>query len=55
MTSTTEDNKMRPMMSSSYGDSKLDKSNELNSSMSIAPTSPDEVTNKIMSNLGGTQ
>lgn len=48
-----EENKTRSFMSSDYGDSKLDKSAELNESMTIRETSPDEYTNKIR-NLGGT-
>lgn len=43
---------MRGMMKSDYGEEKVDKSNELNETMSIASTSPDEYTKKIMS-LGG--
>ena len=50
---STESNKTRPFMSPTYGDHKLDKSQELNASMSISPLSPDEVTNKIMSTLSG--
>ncbi len=43
---------MRNMMKSSYGEEKADKSNELNSTMTIQNTSADEYTRKIMS-LGG--
>lgn len=48
-----EQNTMREMMNSSYGDEKADKSRELNKSMTIKNTSPDEYTRKIM-NIGGT-
>lgn len=34
-------------MKSDYGDSKMSKTNELNSSMSINSTSNDELTNKL--------
>lgn len=47
-----ESQKTRSMMSSSFGDEKMNKSKELNSSMSIANSSPDEYTRKIQS-LGG--
>lgn len=46
-------NSMRGMMKSNYGEDKADKSNELNESMTIKKTSPDEYTRKIM-NIGGT-
>lgn len=42
----------RSMMQNDYGDSKANKSKELNASMSIANSSPDEYTRKIQS-LGG--
>ena len=47
-----EKNTTRGMMKSDYGDNKLDKSTELNESMSIAPSGSDEYTKKIHS-LGG--
>lgn len=34
-------------MKSDFGDNKLDKSNELNESMSISPSSPDELEKTI--------
>lgn len=43
---------MRDMMMTSYGDEKYDKKKELNSEMSIAPSEPDEYGKKIMS-IGG--
>ena len=43
---------MRDMMFSSYDDSKLDKSGELNASMSIQETSQDQYESKIH-NVGG--
>lgn len=43
---------MRSMMSSSFGDEKMNKSKELNSNMSISNNTPDEYTRKIQS-LGG--
>lgn len=49
-----QNNNMRDMMKSSYGDEKVDKSSELNESMSIAPSSPDEYSRKIMS-IGGSE
>lgn len=45
-------NETRGMMKSSYGDEKMDKSTELNESMSISNSSADEYTRKIM-NIGG--
>lgn len=47
-----EENKMKSFMTSSYGDEKADKSNELNESMTITDTSSDEYTRKINS-IGG--
>lgn len=47
-----EENKNKSFMKSSYGDEKLDKSNELNETMTIKNTSQDEYTSKIHS-LGG--
>lgn len=38
-------------MKSTYGDNKADKSNELNSAMSIANSDPDELTNKLRGGL----
>lgn len=43
----------RNMMKSSYGDDKLDKSNELNATMSIQDKPMDELERKLH-NLGGT-
>ena len=34
-------------MKSDFGDNKLDKSNELNASMSISPSAPDELETTI--------
>ena len=34
-------------MKADFGDNKLDKSNELNASMSISPSAPDELETKI--------
>lgn len=45
-------NEMRSMMKGNYEDHKLDKSNELNESMTINPASRDEYERTI-SNLGG--
>lgn len=45
-------NSMKNFMKSDYRHDKLDKSNELNESMSISPSSPDEYTNKVR-NIGG--
>lgn len=42
-----QENSMRNMMSSSYGDQKANKSTELNSSMSIKGGSNDDLTNKL--------
>lgn len=42
----------RNMMNSSYGDDKLDKSNELNASMTIEDKPMDELEEKLH-NLGG--
>lgn len=47
-----EQNNMRKMTKSDFGDRKADKSSEINSSMSIKPTSPDQYTRKIK-NIGG--
>lgn len=49
-----EKNTVKDNMKSSYGDDKLDKSNELNDSMTINEASRDEYENKLH-NLGGTQ
>lgn len=43
---------MRGMMKSDYADEKYSKENELNESMSIKETAPDEYENTIM-NIGG--
>lgn len=42
-----QENTMRDMMPSSFSDSKLSKATELNSSMSVASTGNDELTNKL--------
>lgn len=47
-------NAMRNMMKTSYGDEKMDKSSELNDSMTIKNTSADEYTKKIH-NIGGNE
>lgn len=49
-----EENKMRSMMKSTYGDVKLDKSEELNESMSVNNSSQDEYTRKLH-NIGGSE
>ena len=49
-----EENNMREMMKDTYSDTKVDKSNELNDSMTITNTGADEYTKKIM-NIGGNQ
>ena len=41
-------NENRNMVTSSYGDGKFDKSVEVNKSMSISPSAPDELENKII-------
>lgn len=48
------ENKTRSMMTNNYGDTKADKSKELNESMSISPSSQDEYTKKLH-NLGGSE
>ena len=48
-----EKNTTRDMMKSNYGEEKLDKSTELNETMTIANTNADDYTKKIH-NLGGT-
>lgn len=48
------ENTMKDMMPSKYGNEQLDKSNELNETMSIVPSGADEYENKIHS-LGGNQ
>lgn len=45
-------NTNRPFKQPSYGNNQMDKSTELNSSMSITSTSPDEYERKIF-NIGG--
>lgn len=47
-----EDNKMRNFMKSDYGIEKADKSDELNSSMTIKESARDEYTSTIK-NIGG--
>lgn len=49
-----ENNSMRGMMKETYGENRVDKSNELNDTMTIQSTSPDEYTRKIM-NIGGSE
>lgn len=46
------ENNTRDMMKSHYGDEKINKSDELNESMSISNSSRDEYTQKIHS-IGG--
>lgn len=46
------ENKMKDFTTSSFGDSKLSKENELNASMSVTNDSRDEYASKIAS-LGG--
>ena len=48
----TAENDARSMMSGSYNDSKLDKSQELNETMTISESPSDEYTNTIH-NIGG--
>ena len=45
-------NETRSMMKNSYGDSKADKSNELNDSMTLNESSRDEYE-KTLHNIGG--
>ena len=47
-------NETRSMMKGTYDDHRLDKSNELNSRMSIKEQAPDEYEQKIK-NLGGNE
>lgn len=47
-----EKNQNRSMMKNDYGDSKIDKSNELNETMTISEQSRDEFESEIHS-LGG--
>lgn len=49
-----EKNTMREMTSTSYGDQRLDKSQELNDSMTIFNNCADEYERKIFT-LGGTE
>lgn len=49
-----EENKTKDFMKSHYNDEKMDKSNELNESMTIKNNGADEYTNKIH-NIGGNQ
>lgn len=42
-----QENTMRDMMGSNYGDGKANKATELNSSMSIRGGSNDDLTNKL--------
>lgn len=46
------ENTVRGFTTSSYGDNKMDKSTELNESMTIKETPADEYTRKI-NNIGG--
>ncbi|MDN6160965.1 MAG: hypothetical protein L0K90_01885 [Staphylococcus equorum] len=52
MNQLEEKNDTRSMMKGNYSDKRLDKSNELNESMTLNQSSRDEYTNKIH-NLGG--
>lgn len=47
-----EKNQTRSMMKTDYGDEKLDKSDELNETMSIKHSEPDKYTKQIK-NIGG--
>lgn len=42
-----QENQLKDMMGSNYGDGKLSKRTELNSTMSIKGESKDELTNKL--------
>lgn len=53
MNEIEQKNENRSMMKGSYNDSRLDKSKELNSSMTINESSRDEYESKLHS-LGGT-
>lgn len=48
------ENKNKGFMKSTYGDNKMDKSNELNESMTISPSPQDEYTRTIH-NIGGSK
>lgn len=48
---TNEVNENKGFMKSSFGDSKADKSKELNSSMTITSTASDELTNKLQGGI----
>lgn len=50
----TETTEVRSMMKDSFGDSKLDKSNELNSSMTIKKSERDSY-DKSLHSLGGNE
>lgn len=52
MESSTARNETRSMMMTDYKDEKLDKSKELNASMTIRQTAKDEYT-RTLENLGG--
>ena len=54
MNELEQTNETRSMMKGSYQDNKLDKSNELNESMTINETSKDEYEQTLHS-LGGSQ
>ena len=54
MNDLEQKNETRSMMKGSYEDHKLDKSSELNDSMTINESSRDEYEQKLH-NLGGTQ
>lgn len=47
----TDDQKMKPMMSSNYGDNKADKKGELNKTMSITGSAQDELTSTLRGGL----
>lgn len=46
-----QENTMKSMMASNYGDGKISKKQELNSGMSIAGTSQDDLTAKLRGGL----
>ena len=54
MNELEQKNETKSMMKGSYQDNKLDKSNELNESMTINESSRDEYENKLH-NIGGNQ
>lgn len=54
LTENPENQSTKGFMKNDYNDSKADKSNELNESMSITAQSPDEYERKI-NNVGGNE